>query len=129
DSILAVFRLGRDAAACALEMQRGLGEARWPKGIALKVRMAIHTGEAGLRSGHYFGRALNRCGRLLAAGHGGQVLLSGVTAQLVAEEPPPRCVLRDLGRHRLKDLLEPEHVFQLDDESNRADFPPIVSLN
>ena len=128
DSILAVFPSGRDAALCALAMQERLAAGRWPEGARLNVRVALHTGEASLRSGHYYGRALNRCARLLAAGHGGQVLLSGVTAALVAEEPPEGCELLDLGRHRLKDLLQPEHVFQLSDGAGQATFPPIASL-
>lgn len=128
DSILAVFPSGRDAALCALAMQERLAAGKWPDGAPLHVRIALHTGEASLRSGHYYGRALNRCARLLAAGHGGQVLLSGVTAALVAEEPPQGCELRDLGLHRLRDLLQPEHVFQLSDGSGEAVFPPVVSL-
>ena len=93
------------------------------------MRAAIHTGTADERDGDYFGPAVNRVARLLAIGHGGQVLVSGVTADLVQGELPPQASLRDLGEHRLKDLARPEYVYQLLAPGLAADFPPLRSLD
>src|SRR5207248_1862846 len=78
----------------------------------LPVRMALHTGLAEARDGDYFGPPLNRTARLLAAGHGGQMLLTGATCELVRDHLPADVTLRDLGEHRLKDLVRPERIFQ-----------------
>jgi predicted ATPase/class 3 adenylate cyclase len=127
DSILAVFTSAADAAASALAMQRGLAAEAWPEGAQVRVRIAIHTGEADLRDGHYYGQVLNRCARMLASAHGGQVLTAGATASLLGGSLPPDARLRDLGRHRFKDLLRAEHIFELAEEG-RDPFPPIDSL-
>src|SRR5947207_14539559 len=82
-------------------------------GLLLKVRMALHTGAAELRDNDYFGQPLNRVARLLAIGHGGQVLLSQTTYDLTRDHLPPLVTLHDAGQHRLKDLARPETVFQL----------------
>jgi predicted ATPase len=95
---------------------------------SLRVRMALHTGVAEVRDGDYFGPALNRVARLLTAGHGGQVLLSQATYHLVREALPEDASLTDLGAHRLKDLQQPEHLFQLLHPALPADFPPLHSL-
>lgn len=128
DSILAVFRTAATAAACALHIQQTFAAERWPDGLVLKVRIALHTGEAQLRQGHYFGPALNRCARLLAACHPGQILMTKATQAMLADEVPPGSALVDLGLHRLKDLVRPEQVFQLDDLALPIEFPPIRSL-
>jgi predicted ATPase len=128
DSVLAVFRRAGDAAASALAIQREFGREPWPPGGELKARISLHTGEAQLREGQYYGLALNRCARLLATGHGGQVLLTGASEQLLVDEPPPRSALWDLGIHRLKDLTRAEHVFQLVDLDHPRQFPPILSM-
>ncbi|HLZ69855.1 MAG TPA: tetratricopeptide repeat protein [Dehalococcoidia bacterium] len=91
--------------------------------------MALHTGEADLREGDYYGSAVNRCARIRGAGHGGQVLLSEATAQLVREALPPGASLRELGRHRLRDLSEPERIFQLDATGLPNAFPPLKTLD
>ena len=127
DSILAVFVSAADAAACAIALQRDFAAERWPAGVPLEVRVALHSGEAELREGQYHGQALNRCARLLATCHGGQVLLTTATEQLLVDELPVRAELRDLGLHRLKDLMRPEHVFQLVDVDHPREFPPIRS--
>ena len=85
--------------------------------------MGLHTGEVELQGEHYFGVALHRCGRLANAGHGGQVLLSATTADLVREALPAAAGLRDLGEHRLKDLQRPERIFQLVAPGLAADVP------
>ena len=95
----------------------------------LRVRMALHTGEAELREGDYFGPALNRTARLMAVGAGGQCLLSQATAALVQEQLPAQVSLRDLGEHRLKDLVRPERVYQIVAPDLPADFPPLKSLS
>ncbi|MEX1286935.1 MAG: adenylate/guanylate cyclase domain-containing protein, partial [Acidimicrobiia bacterium] len=107
DAFSVAFASADDAVAAALAAQLALAAADWP-GPALRVRMGIHTGTADERDGDYFGPALNRAARLMSAGHGGQVLLSAVAAGLATD-----AALRDLGRHHLKDLAEPEQVFEL----------------
>src|SRR2546430_13552510 len=95
DSILAVFPRAVDAAACALSLQRDFAAERWPADVNLEIRVALHSGEAELRQGQYHGQVLNRCARLLATCHGGQVLLTSASEQLLVDElpaggPPPR---------------------------------------
>jgi class 3 adenylate cyclase len=111
DSTLSVFARASDAAAAALAMQRALDRARWPEGITLPTRAALHTGEAELRDRDYFGQALNRAARLRGLGRGGQVLLSRATAELVADQLPGGARLVDVGSHLLKGLSRPENVF------------------
>ena len=102
----------------------------WPEGAELRVRMAVHTGEAQLRDhGYYLGQALNRGARIRAAGHGGQVLVSATTAALVADRLPPRVTLADLGLHRLKDLGRSERIWQLAHPDLPSTFPPLRSLD
>src|SRR6266849_216173 len=127
DSILAVFARAADAATCALSLQRDFAVERWPEEVNLEIRIALHSGEAELRQDQYHGQVLNRCARLLATCHGGQVLLTRVTEQLLVDELPPSAELRDLGRHRLKDMARPEHVFELTDADHPREFPPILS--
>ena len=129
DSVLAVFHRVGDAATCALALQRAFDAEPWPTGIRLSTRIALHTGEVRHREGRYEGHALNRCARLLATCHGGQVLISQATEQLLVDELPARAALRDLGLHRLKDLARAEHVFQLVDLDHPKEFPPILSLS
>jgi class 3 adenylate cyclase len=79
----------------------------------VRVRKALHAGTADERGGDYFGPAVNRVARLPVTAHGGQVVLSGIVAGMVRDAQPPRAELRDLGDHRLKDLTQPEDIFQL----------------
>jgi class 3 adenylate cyclase len=88
--------------------------------------MALHTGAAEERDGDYFGPSLNRVARLLSAGHGGQVLLSLATHELVRDELPEETGLRDLGERRLKDLSRPERVFQITSSSLPIEFAPLL---
>jgi hypothetical protein len=90
--------------------------------------MALHTGEAQLRTGDYYGSVVNRCARLRALGHGGQVLLSGVTAELVRESLPDGCGLQDLGQYYLKDLSAPERIWQLTHADLPSEFLPLESV-
>src|SRR5919204_4114314 len=113
DSRFCVFGRATDAVAAAAAVQRALHREVWPTPEPLRVRMALHTGEADLRDGDYYGPAVNRCARLRAAGHGGQTLLSAATAGLAGGALPAGVGLRDLGERRLKDLVRPERVYQL----------------
>ena len=109
DAFAASFPSADEAIAASIDIQLGLMTAEWP-GPAIKVRMGIHTGTAEERGGDYFGPVLNRGARIMSAGHGGQILLSSVTAAALASEAGS---LKDLGTHHLKDLAEPEHVFEI----------------
>jgi predicted ATPase/class 3 adenylate cyclase len=127
DGLMAVFGSAADGVVASLKAQHGLARAPWGEIGALRVRMALHAGEAGRRNGDYYGPTLNRTARVMAAGHGGQVLLSAAAAALVADHLPEGSVLRDLGEHRLKDLGRPERVFQLVHPDLPASFPPLVT--
>lgn len=129
DAILAVFRQAADGLACALGTQLAFGREQWPPGVEIAVRIAVHTGEAELRSDHYIGKPLYRCARLMALAHGGQVLLSATTADVAADSIPEGADLLDLGLHQLKDLTRPEHVYQLLHPDLRQDFPPLRSAD
>ncbi len=128
DSHFVVFTRASDAVAAACALQQALDAESWPLPVPLRVRMALHTGEADLRAGDYYGPDVNRCARLRGLAHPGQVLLSLATVRLTRESLPEGVALRDLGQHRLKDLTEPEHVFQLVVPGLEADFPPVLSL-
>src|SRR5207249_9503014 len=106
-------RTASDALAAALVAQRALHREPWPEAAKLRVRMALHSGAVELRDGDYFGPPLNRVARLLAAGHGGQTLLSEVTHDLCRDQLPPLASVKALGSHGLKDLGRPEAVFQV----------------
>ena len=129
DAFDAVFPSAVDAAAAAVTIQRALGAEPWTVPGGLCVRVALHTGTAEERDRDYFGPALNRVARLLAAGHGGQILLSESSRLLIAESLPKDIGVRDLGQHRLKDLASPERIFQLMVEGLRAEFPPLRTLD
>jgi YVTN family beta-propeller protein len=124
DAFFVVFRTASEAVAAAADAQRALAEHAWPDDAAPRVRMGLHTGEA-LFEGGYVGVAVHRAQRVSAAGHGGQVLLSGATCQMVEDELPPGVAVRDLGEQRLKDLDRPTRLFQLEIEGLPAEFPPI----
>jgi predicted ATPase/class 3 adenylate cyclase len=121
DGLAAAFQSASAALSCAVEAQARLARESWGTARPLKVRMGLHTGEADLREGDYFGTAVNRAARLTAVGHGGQILCASSTAELANTDT----ALVDLGEHRLRDLDRPLHVFQLGDGS----FPPLRSLN
>jgi len=129
DAFCAAFQTAPDAIAAALSAQRALGLEDWSGVDGLKVRMAVHTGLADERDGDYFGPTVNRVARLLSIGHGGQVLVSGVSTELSQGAMPAKSTLRDLGAHRLRDLTHPEQVYQLVASGLPADFPPLLSLD
>jgi predicted ATPase/class 3 adenylate cyclase len=129
DGVHAVFEKAIDSANATIHAQRDLQTSEFFKysEISLRVRMGIHTGEAELRDGDYYGSVLNRAARLMSVAHGGQILLSNATAELVREQLPADTTLFDLGEHRLKDLTRPEHVFQINHPDLPVEFPPIKS--
>ena len=129
DGVFALFPLGRDAAAAAIAAQRILAGETWPTDRPIRVRMALHTGPAEERDGDFFGPTLNRLARVLAIGHGGQILLSEVAASLLRDAMPPETALRDMGRHRLKDIDGIEAVAMLTHPDLGAEFPPLRSLD
>ncbi len=129
DAVYAAFGRPREAAAAALDAHRALADEPWGPVQRVAVRIALHTGPVERRGDHYFGAALFRAARLQALGYGEQTLVSGVTARLLTDWLPDGASLRDLGTHRLKDLGEPEHVFQLEQADLRAEFPALKSLD
>lgn len=130
DSVVGVFARPSDAVAAALAAQRAFAEEAWPANRQLRIRVALHTGEAQLRgSDYYVGRTVIRCARLRALAHGGQTLLSASARDLLGERLPEEAWLCDLGMHRLKDLGAPERVFQLCHPDLPQNFPPLRSLD
>jgi predicted ATPase/class 3 adenylate cyclase len=125
DGLLAVFADPSEAIAAAAGAQRSLAEHVDELGGAASVRMAIHSGVADQRDGDLLGLEVNRCQRIMAAGHGGQVLVSGATVRLLGGWPPSPFDLVSLGRYRLKSLDEPENLFQLAGPHLRREFPPL----
>ena len=129
DAFCAAFPLAHQALEAALAAQTALAAEPWDVPTPLLVRMALHTGGAEERDGDYFGQPLNRVARLMAAGHGGQTLISEVTQGLVQDALPPAISLQSLGEHRLKDLSRPEQIFQLQHPFLPDGFPPLRSLD
>jgi predicted ATPase/class 3 adenylate cyclase len=128
DSVFAVFRSAPAAVAAVAEAQRALAAHPWPPDGAIRVRMGVHTGEGTVGGDDYVGLDVHRAARIAAAAHGGQVLVSSATAELVRPALPDGVSLRDVGKHRLKDLARPERIFQLAIDGLPAEFPPIRSL-
>jgi predicted ATPase/class 3 adenylate cyclase len=129
DSALAAFVHVSDALAAAVDIQRAFVQEPWPKGASLRVRLALHTGEALRRNeGNYFGLAINRCARLRAIAHGGQTVVSRITRDLSLDRLPEGVQLMDLGVHRLRDLGRPEQIFGLLHPELPAEFGPLRSL-
>ena len=125
DSAFAVFDDAADAVAAAAELQLRFQCEPWPGEVKLRVRAALHSGEAIDVAGEFVGPAVNRCARLRSLAHGGQTLVSGTTAALVDGPLAEGVRLTELGTYTLRDLTEPEAVFQLDHERLPATFPPL----
>src|SRR5439155_1644293 len=113
DSFFVAFRRAKDAVAAALAAQRAIAKHEWPEGSHLRVRMGIHTGEPIPGHGRYVGLGVHRAACIGAAAHGGQVLVSHTTRDLLRDNPLPDVSLRDLGERALKDLDEPERVYEV----------------
>jgi YVTN family beta-propeller protein len=125
DAFFAAFGRARDAIAAAVEAQRALAEEDWPQGTTVRVRMGLHTGEPLVGGERYVGMGVNRGARICSAAHGGQVLLSNATRELVEDDLPGDVRIVDLGEHQLKDLPRPERIFQLVVDGLQSSFPPL----
>lgn len=128
DSFFVVFSSAADAVACCVAAQRALAGHAWPGGVAVRVRMGLHSGEPVRHQDGYVGLDVHRAARISAAAHGGQVVLSDATRLLVASRLPAGVSVRDLGVHRLKDLQAPERIYQLAVAGLAERFPPLKSL-
>jgi predicted ATPase/class 3 adenylate cyclase len=128
DAFLVVFRRAPQALLAAAEAQRWLADHPWPENGSVRVRMGIHTGAPVRTQDGYAGLALHQGARIMSAGHGGQVLFSQATADLVRGDLPAGMAVRDLGVHRLKDLPEPEHLYQLEIDGLPSEFPSLRTL-
>jgi predicted ATPase/class 3 adenylate cyclase len=127
DGLHAVFTTTRTAVAAALAAQRRLGAEAWDVPGGLRVRMGLHTGDAAARGGDYYGAATNRAARVMASAHGGQVVVSNATEEILRDALPDDIGLLDLGEHRLPDLARPERIFQVVVEDLPREFPPLRS--
>lgn len=128
DAFCAAFPGAHGAVSAALAAQCALTTDGFAEVGCLKVRMALHAGEAEERDGDYFGRPLNKVARLLSAAHGSQILVSAAVAEQLSRQLPHEACLCDLGQHRLRDLTAPEHVYQLLAPGLASAFPPLRSL-
>ncbi|WP_197514840.1 BTAD domain-containing putative transcriptional regulator [Mycobacterium sp. 852013-50091_SCH5140682] len=124
DATFTVFDRPSAAAAAAIELQDAILQEPWALAEPMRIRVALHTGEAELRDGDYFGRSVNRAARLRSLATGGQILCSGATAELVIDSLSDDVVLVDLGTRQLKNLTRPEHVFELRLDTNDNAPPP-----
>jgi predicted ATPase/class 3 adenylate cyclase len=128
DSFFVAFARARDGLAAAADGQRALASYRWPADLPFRVRMGLHTGEPLVTGSNYVGVDVHRAARVMAAGHGGQIVLSQTTADLSAGDLPEATSLRDLGEHSLKDLTLPQRLFQLSVDGLPDTFPPLKTL-
>ena len=129
DSFFVAFARATDAVSAAVAAQRALASSVWSEGVTVRVRMGLHTGEPQFSSEGYVGLDVHRAARIMSAGHGGQVLLSATTQELVKHDLPEGVSLRDLGAFRLKDLQHPSHIFQLMMADLPVEFPPLKTLD
>src|SRR3954469_11011842 len=118
DAFFVVFASANDAVAAAGDVQQALVAHAWPADSEIRVRIALHTGEPDLVDGRYVGLDVHRGARVMAAGHGGQVLVSESTRALLDE----RVQVRDLGDHRLRDFSEPQRLYQLEIDGVPSEF-------
>ena len=125
DSFFVVFRSAGTAIEASAAAQRALATNDWPESVEVRVRMGLHTGEASVGTDGYVGFAVHQAARIGDAGHGGQVLLSSTTANLVRHELPGGLGLRDLGPTPLPDFDRPERLFQLEIQGLALKFPPL----
>lgn len=129
DGFFVAFAQARDALNAAVAAQRAIATYTWPEGAPIRVRVGIHTGQAVPAFGGYVGLDVHRAARIMAAGYGGEILLSQATQSLVEGALPDDITLKDLGEHRLKDLSRPERILQVVTPDLPADFPPLRTLD
>jgi class 3 adenylate cyclase len=125
DEFFAVFERAGDAVRAAAGIQRALRERDWPEGLDVRIRIGIHSGRPTLTDAGYIGLAVHTAARISAAGHGGQILISGASREAVGGPAPAGLRFRDLGRHRLQGLPDREALFQVLGKGLRASFPPL----
>ena len=123
DALFCVFKSATKAVKASIALQHALASTDWPTPRPIRVRMALHVGEAEERGGDYYGPVINRCARLRGICYGQQIIVSEAVSQTARGT-----TLLDLGSHRLKDLSTPEHVYQVVDDGLPVDFPPLLSL-
>jgi len=128
DSSFAAFVTAHDAILAAVEAQRALADEPWPDGEPFRVRFGVHTGEPVQNAAGYTGLDVHRAARICTAAHGGQILISQTTRDLITHALPPDTLLVDLGYHLLKDLPQPEHLIQVAGPGLERDFPPPRTL-
>ena len=129
DSFFAAFSSAPAAVGAAVAGQLGLAAHGWPEGFSVRVRMGLHTGDGVLSGSDYVGIDVHRAARIASAAHGGQVILSDATRALTEQSLPAGARLRDLGNHRLKDIVQPEHLYDLVIDGLPAEFPPPRTLD
>ncbi|MEK6221765.1 MAG: AAA family ATPase, partial [Chloroflexota bacterium] len=130
DGVHAIFSAAPQAALAAVDTQHALAKESWPENVdSIKVRIGLHSGESDERDGDYFGPTLNRAARIMDTAHGGQILLSPITRQLISTNLPPKAVVKSLGEHRLKGISAPEEILQLSHVDLPDQFPPLRSLS
>ena len=129
DAFFVAFARASDAVSAAVTAQRALASHAFPEGVTVRVRMGLHTGEPQRTAEGYVGLDVHHAARVISVGHGGQVVLSRTTRDLIEHTLPEGVSLRDLGQHRLKDLQHPSHLFQLVIANLPADFPPLFTLD
>src|SRR5947208_7509555 len=125
DAFFYVFPRARGAAEAAVETQRALSAQTWPEGAEVRVRMGMHTGESAVTEEGYHGIGVHRAARIMATGHGGQILVSQATASVLSDDELDGITIRDLGEHRLKDMERPERIHQLVVEGLPDQFPSL----
>ncbi len=128
DAFFVVFARATDAISAAVAAQRALASHTFPGDVVVQVRVGLHTGEPQRTADGYVGLDVHRAARIMSAGHGGQVLLSQATRELVEYTLPDGVTLRDIDEHRLKDLQRPSHLYQLVIAGLPSDFPPLNTL-
>lgn len=129
DGLFYAFGNAKDGVAGAIAAQRAAAAHPWPDGLAVRIRMGMHTGEPLLTEAGYIGMDVYRAARICSVGHGGQILISAQTSSLVQDEAPDQATLVDLGEHRLKDLSRPERIFQIAILGLPTNFPRLRSLD
>jgi predicted ATPase/class 3 adenylate cyclase len=127
DAFFVAFARAGDAVRAAVAAQRGLARSEWPPGVAVRVRVGVHTGEPRVMGADYVGIDVHRAARICSAAHGGQVVVSEATERLLAGQPVDGVALRDLGEHRLKDL-GPLRLYQVTASGLVEAFPPLRAL-
>jgi class 3 adenylate cyclase len=129
DRFHAVFATAHDAVTAAVVAQAAVLADDWNITETVRVRMGIHTGEAEVRDGDYVGSAVNRAERLMSVAHGGQIVVSTATEELLHDTMPEKYGFVDLGEHRLRDLGRPERLFQVLHPDLEREFAPLRTLD